>query len=182
MTAAKDSSDEASDKEFERFHRAIGAQSDPIAVILRAHLFTETLLERFITARLPRGDKLIEHGNLSYHQKLCAVEALQVLKDSAISSLRNLNKVRNQCAHELSKQISGADIARIGNPLGPEYRRIKRDSNFDDVKLLRLLIYYLCGYINGALSTVEHPKEETRSEGKDVQPTPEKPPAADQGR
>ena len=169
MSDAKDLGDAASKKAFERFHRAIGSEADSVALILRAHLFTETLLERFITARLSRGDKLLEHGNLSYHQKLCVVEALEILKDSVISSLRNLNRVRNQCAHELSKRISEADIARIGNPLGAEYRRLKKEADFDEVKLLQILIYYLGGYVEGVLNETEYPgKDKVAKKTQDV--------------
>ncbi|MCG2584142.1 hypothetical protein [Massilia sp. TS11] len=145
-------------KEFEKFQQAIGAEKDPIMLILRAHLFSENLLERLINFRLPRGDKVIENGNLNYHQKLVLAEALECLSDPIVSSLRNLNKLRNQCAHELHKKITEGDITRIGSPLGKNFTRFKRDAKFDEAALLRKVVDYICGYISATCFGVEHPE------------------------
>ena len=53
----------AKKRAFERFEQAIGTENDPIMLVLRAYLFSENLLERYITFRLPRGDKVIGSGN-----------------------------------------------------------------------------------------------------------------------
>jgi len=147
----------AREKEFENFHRAIGSENDPIMLVLRAHLFSEHLLERLINFRLPRGDKLVENGNLTYHQKLVLIESLDCVPDAIASSLRNLNKLRNQCAHELHKKISEADITKIGSPIGKNYTLFKREANFDNVELLRKIIGYIAGYLTATCFSVEHP-------------------------
>ena len=144
------------EKEFEKFQSAIGSESDPTILVLRAHLFSENLLERLINFKLPRGDKVIENGNLSYHQKLVLVESLDCIPDSIVSSLRNLNKLRNQCAHELNKKISDGDVTRIGSPLGKEFTRLKRKSKFDDAILLRSVINYVCGFMTASCHVSEH--------------------------
>ncbi|WP_230861026.1 hypothetical protein, partial [Vibrio harveyi] len=48
---------------------------EPLVQVLKAHLYTENFLEKYILVSLPRGDKLIENGNLSYHHKLLICEA-----------------------------------------------------------------------------------------------------------
>lgn len=145
-------------KEFEKFQKAIGAETDPIMLILRAHLFSENLLERLINFKLPRGDKLVESGNLTYNQKLVLVDALDCLPDSVVSSLRNLNKLRNQCAHELHKKITDADITRIGSSLGKDFTRFKRDAKFDEAELLRKVVDYVSGYLTAMCFAAEHPE------------------------
>lgn len=146
----------ARNKEYQRFKQAIGTENDPTMLVLRAHLFSENILERIITQYLPRGDRAVENGNLTFNQKLVIVDAIDCLPDSIMSSLRNLNKLRNKCAHELDKSISNADITKIGSPIGKEFTRIKRESEFDDIRILKSLIEYICGFITGHCHKAEH--------------------------
>lgn len=148
----------AKEKDFERFRQAIGSEKDPTMLVLRAHLFTENLLERLITFRLPRGDKVIEGASLTYHQKLVVVDALDCIPDPVVSALRNLNKLRNQCAHELDKIITDGDVTRVGSPLGKEFTRFKREAKFDETVLLRKVIDYVCGYLTAHCHLCEHPE------------------------
>lgn len=149
----------AKKKEFEKFKQAIGTETDPTMLVLRAHLFSENLLERLLTFKLPRGDKLIESGNLSYHQKLVLVDSLDCLPDAIISALRNLNKLRNQCAHELDKKITDGDVTRVGSPLGKDFTRFKKDAKFDEAVLLRKVIDYVCGFLTAHCHLSEHPEQ-----------------------
>ncbi|SDA57287.1 MULTISPECIES: hypothetical protein [unclassified Janthinobacterium] len=139
----------AREREFKKFTAAIGDEGDPTMLILRAHLFSESLLERYITFKFPRGDKVIENAALSFHQKLIIVDAFDELGDHIISSLRNLNKLRNQCAHQLDKRISDGDVLKVGSPLGTMFTRLRREANFDEIILLRSIINYICGYLTG---------------------------------
>jgi len=71
--------------------------------------------------------------------------------------LRNLNKLRNQCAHELDKKITDGDVTRVGSPLGKGFTRFKRDAKFDDAILLRKVIDYVCGFLTAICHVSEHP-------------------------
>ncbi|MCP1174314.1 hypothetical protein [Ralstonia chuxiongensis] len=134
--------------EFAKFEKAIGVPNmDPVMLVLRAHLFTEALLERLILVSLPRGDKIVEAGNLTYAQKLVLVEALQKLPDDITSSLRGLNKVRNQCAHELGKEISETDVTRIGSPFGAAFSRMRVSAGGNMGDLLYRAISRICGFM-----------------------------------
>ncbi len=155
MTAIEDA---AKSKEMERFRAAIGEEGDPVMLVLRAHLFTENLLERLIRSQLPRGDKVAENANLTYFQKLVLVDALELLPDMIISSLRQLNKLRNECAHQLQKAINESDVVRIGSPLGKFFTSAKKESNFDDVVLLRKVVDYVCGFLGARCMFSEHPE------------------------
>ena len=60
----------AKQKEFERFEQAIGAESDPIMRVLRAHLFSENLIERLLTIKLPGGHpNSPSHGHFKIPQQ-----------------------------------------------------------------------------------------------------------------
>lgn len=150
--------DKLRDLELKTFHDAVGAESDPTMLILRAHLFTENLLERLIRLNLPRGDKVIEAASLSYAQKLVLVEALEALPDAVASSLRGLNKLRNQCAHQLGRVISDADVVRIGSPLGSSFTQFHRKAKYDPTETLRKVTSYVAGYMTGVCHASEEIK------------------------
>lgn len=141
--------------EFQAFQKAIGSETDPTMLILRAHLFSESLLERLIPLKLRRGDKVIDNGSFTFAQKLVLAEAIDCLDDSITSSLRNLNKVRNQCAHELGRTITGADVTRIGSPVGKYFTKLQRDNNYEPVSTLRAIVGYVCGYVTGVCHAIE---------------------------
>ncbi|MBB4133400.1 hypothetical protein [Xanthomonas sp. 3075] len=124
-----------------------GAMSeDSVATILRFHLLTEYYLEQMIRLVLSRGDRIIDSGNYSYAQKLGIVEASDKIGDKLISSLRNLNKLRNKCSHELNHQITDSDLERVGSPLGKFWTQIKNEQTSTRAKL-----GHLCGTISAAL-------------------------------
>lgn len=123
MTESKLSA--AQRKHYEMYAASIS--DDDVASILRFHLLSEYFLEQAIRVVLPRGDKIVDSGNYSFAQKLGIVEAAQAFSDSLICSLRNLNKVRNKCSHELNHQVTDRDLETIGSPLGKGWTKIKSD-------------------------------------------------------
>jgi hypothetical protein len=149
-------------KEFEQLMQAIGDETDKTGLVLRSHLYAENLLERLIIAKLARGDKIIEHGNFTYHQKLTLVDSLDCLADRVVTCLRNLNKLRNQCAHELHKKITDGDVARLGSSLGKTFAAIRRETKFDEVEVLRRLISHICGYVAGVCNAAETAESKAR--------------------
>ena len=144
----------AAEKDSERFKKALGKEMEPVMLVIRSHLYLENLVERLILLWLPRGDKLIEDGNLNFNQKLILIESFDNLPNDIISSLRNVNKLRNQCAHQLDKIITDSDITRVGSSLGKKFTEIKK-SELDEVKLLRSVLDYLCGFLTGICISLE---------------------------
>lgn len=110
--------------DFELYRSAISG--DPVATVLRFHLLTEYYLEQLIRSLMPRGDRIIESANFSYAQKLCVVSATNEVGDDLVSSLRNLNKLRNKSSHELHHKITASDLESIGSPLGKDWTEIKK--------------------------------------------------------
>jgi hypothetical protein len=123
------------DREFAQFAEMCPIEQEPVLTVLRAHLLTEYYIERLLVLGLPRGDRLVHDGNLSYAQKLGVLEALDILPDKTIQSLKALNRVRNGSAHEMNREVSVADVERIGRPLGPEFTALRRE-HYPDVKIL----------------------------------------------
>lgn len=133
---SEEKKDPHKDKEFEDFKKTVGGITDPILLILRMHLYTEHLLERIISCKLPRGDRHINDSNISYNQKLSLVSAFDYVPDEIIASLKKLNRVRNQCAHELHKEITISEVDVIGRPFGSRYTHMRRKSVGDNFSTL----------------------------------------------
>lgn len=143
-------------KHKEQFEQATGTEDDPTMLVIRTHLFSESLLERLITFYLPCGYKIIEGGNLSFHQKLSLVASFDYLPDSIVSTLKNLNKLRNECAHELNKKITATDVTRLGSPLGKRFTQIKREAKYEEKVVLRNIIAFICGILTGHCHKLEN--------------------------
>ncbi|MCK4394397.1 hypothetical protein KAX17_15960 [Candidatus Bipolaricaulota bacterium] len=145
-------------REVETFKKMCPEGQQPILSVLRIHLLTEYYLERIINLQLPRGDKLLGNTNLTYAQKLGLVEALTVLDDKAVQSLRNLNRIRNRCAHEMNREITLADIDLIARPLRGEHTRLRRNYAAQLPEYLRQVLSALCRGVVGILFGLEELK------------------------
>ena len=64
------------EQELAEIRELFGGIADPMLLVLKVHLYTEHIMERLILAALPRGDRVLEGGNLSYAQKIALVSAL----------------------------------------------------------------------------------------------------------
>lgn len=134
---------------YAEYRAAMERPADAILIVLRGHLYCEALLEFLISAALPRGNKLIDKGQLNYNQKLLLVNALIGLDDPDFGALRSLNTLRNKCAHELTTDISPSDIETIGRHLGRDYSEMRHESAGDTLALLKAVMDHLCGYMAG---------------------------------
>lgn len=99
------------------FEEQMQKAGSPSGEVLIAHLFSETLLDRIITKRLPGGAKFLAKGKPIYAQKLFLAEALNNLSDDVAQSLSQLNKIRNQLAHNFGRDVTTEDIQHIASPL-----------------------------------------------------------------
>ncbi|GEA08571.1 hypothetical protein KUL42_33320 [Alteromonas sp. KUL42] len=134
---------------FKKFSATILNESDQAILVLKGHLFAENIFENLIVLKISRGDKLLEKASFTFSQKLALVEAMELLDDGLVSSLRALNKLRNKFAHDLDASVSNNDLLKVGSPLGTVFTKYKRESAGDDAKLLKKLINYLCGAMGG---------------------------------
>lgn len=131
------------DIEFDELKKTFKSENKEIIKLLQFHLHAEQLLERIILAKLERGDKVLDKGGLSFHQKLCLVESFGHVDDKYIVSLRKANRLRNDCAHNKELFISKDKLDLIGRPLGKDYtdtlRRCQNDLNQIMVEIFLLV-------------------------------------------
>lgn len=144
--------DDQNKKHYDLYSSSLS--DDSLATVLRFHLLTEYYLEQMICVALARGDKLIESVNYSYAQKLGIVEAIDMLDDNLISSLRNLNKLRNKCSHDLNHEIRDSDLERIGSPFGKDWSETKKE-HVETNKRLSMLLGFISAELVGTLEVME---------------------------
>jgi len=155
-------------REGKLFYSVCDPEQEPVLTILRTHLLTEHYLERIIALVLSRGDRVLSGGNLTYAQKVSLVESFDLLEDSLVQSLKNLNKVRNECAHEIHKTITLSEVESIGRPFGKRFTPNRREYADDVPKLLHYTLMMACAGMAGHIMTLEEEqleKEESSDEG-----------------
>jgi hypothetical protein len=155
--------DEFIRREVESFKVMCPEGQNPVLSVLRVHLLTEYQIQRIFHLILPRGDKIAD-SSLSYAQKIALLESLDVVADRTLQCLKNLNRVRNRCAHEREKDITAADVESIGGPLGKEQTRLRRALVDDVPEYLRRTLSSVCRDLALKLFKLENaqlPEEET---------------------
>jgi hypothetical protein len=122
------------DKEIDELEAVLRKDDSLVPIILRYHLLVENLLERIIIAKLPKSVSMVEETGFTFHHKLELVQALDVLKDNVIGSLRKLNKIRNDISHSRNAEVSHESIDSIGKPLGKNYFDLrKKHSDYQEL-------------------------------------------------
>lgn len=141
---------------FARFMVQVGKQRDPVMMLLRAHLYSEAVMEDLIRLGLPQGEVVNKRANLEYHQKVLLVEALDILEARLIAALKALNKVRNGFAHKIEKQLTFGDVLQIGASFERKLQNFREKADSDTVKTLKLLLSFVCGRLDAALHDLKN--------------------------
>ncbi len=115
---------EESLKHFDKFKKFVEENMEPVTMILHCHLLAEYYIDQLIISNLKRGDILID-SNFTFLNKLLVIKSLNILAENLVDSLKNLNKVRNDCSHVLDYQVYESDIDKIGRPFGKDYSVLK---------------------------------------------------------
>jgi len=107
-------------------------------LILRGHLAVEYFLNKAIEKFLINGRKLTCDNNFSFSKKLLIVECFNVLEKDTYKFIKELNKLRNKCSHQIGYRVSNADINELAKILPLEiFDNLKEKDN--NKKLFNLL-------------------------------------------
>jgi len=135
-------------EEYEAICKHCDTESDIEWIVLKAHLVSESYMERFFNTFFKNGKKLLDNGNLSYRQKLVLSKAIGYFPDDMLDCLDKLNLLRNKLAHDLEYQISIEDVDLIGCPLGKYYSKLKRERTGG----IKDLLIGVLGFVAGGMS------------------------------
>ena len=96
---------------------------DPLALVIRGHLYAESALVRHIESRLA-DKKVLEVSRLQFGMKMKLAAALGGIGPDDIGVLEKLNDLRNKFAHNLETQLTDKDELDLYNTLTPKQRKI----------------------------------------------------------
>lgn len=97
----------------------LGDDPRPIDEVLRIHLLTENLLDKVISKTLGSHADAVLSSRLSYNQKLSISGKLKfddgssILSSDAKGSLKKLNLLRNEVAHDLTHETNDEDVEAL---------------------------------------------------------------------
>ncbi|MDO8072980.1 hypothetical protein O3299_15720 [Janthinobacterium sp. SUN176] len=97
---------------MENVGKMAAAGDDPVSLLIRCHLITESLIDELIELAFHPNGQAITSSRLSYEKKLtiCSKAKLHgeypILQDFAVGSLRKLNSLRNKMAHRIDATAS----------------------------------------------------------------------------
>lgn len=138
------------------FAEILNKRDSLIFPFMRFHLLTENILERIVICELKRADRILDKGNLSYHQKIFLVESFDVVEDRVLQALKNLNTIRNKFAHTKNQDISIDDIDRIGRPYGKTYSKLRGSLGNNLDKLIRRTFRLIFNDLGARVCELEH--------------------------
>jgi len=144
--------------EWEYYENRCATIRDPVLFVLRAHLYSEHLLERIIASYLPEGQQLIDQKILGYFLKLSLVDSFGMIDAATISALRRLNTLRNSCAHNLEKTVELGDVDAIGEPFVDERRLFRAESGGNISAYLRHVVTHVLARLGAYTYLVESRK------------------------
>ena len=85
--------------------RALKKTDDLVLNVLRLHLSSELQLARLLEAKLPEPERFLRKAKPGYHTKLALADAFGVIPQRIVGALRELNSLRNRCAHRMRLRV-----------------------------------------------------------------------------
>jgi hypothetical protein len=116
---------------------------DPLAMVIRAHLYVEAILIRRIESVIV-NKQLFDSARLQFSTKVKLAAALGKVDDADEPALNALNKLRNGFAHNLATQLQEQDERDFYNAFSKRQRsfvdhlRTQVDEQVDCMVRLRL--------------------------------------------
>ncbi len=128
--------------------RTFDASIDPLGVLLRVHLLSESILEELIRISFEeKADAVLSLG-LTYKNKLDLVSKLEIdedwplLESDMVGSLRKLNSLRNKLAHQLNAELNNEQV--IGLFMNQE--QVYGDMSESDIHVnLKRYMFFILG-------------------------------------
>jgi len=127
-------------QDFRRFHDAI--KEGPTSFYLRGHLLLERILLYAVKATVEHPDKL-QKTSIKMGTLIDLVAALGLISDGMVAVLRYVDSVRNNLAHSLDFELTGAVPTRLTELLNAIGIVPNRTSTWEEELEICLLIAYV---------------------------------------
>lgn len=94
---------------------------DPLALVIRAHLYVEAVLIRHIEAALVNKGQF-DSASLTFPRKVKLAAAMGKVSNADVSALLALNSLRNRFAHKLDTHLQDQDEHALYSTLSKQQR------------------------------------------------------------
>jgi len=128
------------------FAKHLSAQ-DPVALVMRAHLYAEAALIRLIESTFVRKEAFDTVTRLQFLSKVDLAIALGKVDPRGRGGYAALNKLRNRFAHDLNTQLVEKDELDFYNALSDKQREFANASRKPKLPLMGRLRCDLVGLI-----------------------------------
>jgi hypothetical protein len=93
--------------------RLLADETDPLSLVLRAHLYLENLLEVILRKKFPRAELLLKNRDFTFSMKVDLLRAKNYLDAPVYQDIKRVNAIRNKFAHELRFDFVGIDFSQF---------------------------------------------------------------------
>ena len=98
--------------DYKVFERDIGNETHPLAVVLKGHLWLEACMNRALEVAL-HDPGMVNLERESFSRKLSWCAALNAVPPDSVKVFAAVNKLRNELAHQLGKEITEEDVLKV---------------------------------------------------------------------
>lgn len=109
ILGGKESANQTINSEFQSMENQWARDTDYLGRILRSHLYVEHYMTKYLQESNPRLGKL-SSTRITFSQKIDLLDPQDELLIEIIPGIRQLNKIRNKLAHNLSEEISDKEL------------------------------------------------------------------------
>ena len=134
-------------------------------VLLKGHLLVERYLDRLL-GLFPLYSEVILQCRVSFSERIHVLESTKLLNPRIITTLKRLNKVRNEFAHNYDYKVTMNDVRFIADAYfrgdlirfatsAEERRRLEHDKDYLLVRVIVLLALLLMTVAAGISAATE---------------------------
>ena len=129
-------------KEMDEFYKKYWLEkegSKELIIILKSHLYIESLLDDIITCILPESKRLLTY---KFSSKVDLFESFNIAPNKLlIEKLRTINAIRNRFVHDLDKKLLNSELDNL-------IKDIKIPPNTSNLTKLKASLRYIVGYLH----------------------------------
>ncbi len=138
---------EAEEEDYKKIKNILEDLPKDSIFALKATLLIEKYIDDLIVVSFKRGDRILQ-SRFYLLDKVMVLHSAEILPEKIVTSIKQINNLRNKFAHELNYSITERDVDLIGLPLGKRYLTMKKIFPDSSIRFNRL-IYYIVGYLSG---------------------------------
>jgi len=143
------SAEEFLDKYVDKyFSSSVIMHEDELAIIIRAHLLVEVLIEMFIKKKL-NSDEILQERDFTFHMKTVLARSLGFGIENILEAIQQLNKIRNSFAHNIKTKLKDQKTDKILHFIADndELEKFKSDKKV----YFSLGVHSLIGFLTAAV-------------------------------